>query len=72
MILQWKTCFRVAVTFLIVYLLINYSNVFFNIVGIVIGAAVPLLLGCIIAYIANILMNFWQYKEFYILVQNAL
>jgi len=60
MILQWKTCFRVAVTFLIVYLLINYSNAFFNIIGITIGAAAPLLLGCVIAYIANILMNFWE------------
>lgn len=60
MTLQWKTCFRAAVTFLIVYLLINYSNVFFNILGVAIGAAAPLLLGCVIAYIANILMNFWE------------
>lgn len=60
MTLQWKTCFRVAITFLIVYLLINYSNVFFNIIGVAIGAAAPLLLGCVIAYIANILMNFWE------------
>lgn len=60
MLLQWKTCFRVAVTFLIVYLLINYSNVFFNIIGVAIGAAAPLLLGCVIAYIANILMSFWE------------
>lgn len=60
MILQWKTCFRVAITFLIVYLLINYSNVFFNIIGVAIGASVPLLIGCIIAYVANILMKFWE------------
>lgn len=60
MTLQWKTCFRVAVTFLIVYLLINYSNVFFNIIGVAIGGAAPLFLGCVIAYIANILMNFWE------------
>jgi predicted PurR-regulated permease PerM len=60
MTLQWKTCFRVAVTFLIVYLLINYSNVFFNIIGVALGAAAPLLLGCVIAYIANILMSFWE------------
>lgn len=60
MTLQWKTCFRAAVTVLIVYLLINYSNIFFNIIGVALGAAAPLLLGCIIAYIANILMNFWE------------
>lgn len=60
MVLQWKTCFRVAVTFLIVYLLINYSNVFFSILGVGIGAAAPLLLGCAIAYVANILMAFWE------------
>lgn len=60
MAIQWKTCFRIAVTILVVYLLINYSSVFFDIIGVAIGAAAPLLLGCVIAYIANILMNFWE------------
>jgi len=64
MIIQWKTCFRVAITFLVLYLLIHYSNIFFNILGIAINAALPLLLGCVIAYIANILMNFWEHHLF--------
>lgn len=60
MSIQWKTCIRVAVTFLVVYLIINYFNVFLNFFGLAVGAAAPLLLGAVIAYIANILMTFWE------------
>lgn len=58
--LKWKTCFRAVVTVLVMYVLINYWNSFANIVGGVLGAVIPLIVGCIMAYAVNILMSFYE------------
>lgn len=58
--LKWKTCFRAVVTVLVMYVLINYCNSFANIAGGVLGAVIPLIVGCIMAYAVNILMSFYE------------
>lgn len=58
--LKWKTCFRAVVTVLVMYVLINYWNSFANIAGGVLGAVIPLIVGCIMAYAVNILMSFYE------------
>lgn len=58
--LEWKTCIRGGITVLLVYLLIHYWSGFADILRMGIGAAFPLILGCIIAYVVNILMSFYE------------
>ena len=58
--LKWKSCFRAVVTVLVMYVLINYWNSFANIAGGVLGAVIPLIVGCIMAYAVNILMSFYE------------
>ncbi|MGN0202970.1 MAG: AI-2E family transporter, partial [Coprococcus sp.] len=58
--LEWKTCIRGGVTVLLVYLLIHYWSSLSGIVRLAVSAAVPLILGCVIAYIVNILMSFYE------------
>ena len=60
MILDWKCCFRVIVTAVVIFLVINYWNPFINFIGLILGAGLPLILGGIIAYIANILTRFYE------------
>ena len=45
---------------ILVYLAIHYWSTVTNILGVALGAAVPLLLGGAIAYVANILMCFYE------------
>lgn len=56
--LKWKSCLRAGVTVLILFLLIHYWTAFASLAGVALGAAVPLFLGCVIAYIVNIPMTF--------------
>lgn len=58
--LEWKTCIRGGITVLLVYLLIHYWSGLSGIVRLAVSAAVPLILGCVIAYIVNILMSFYE------------
>lgn len=58
--LDWKTCFRVGVTAVATYLTIHYWTVFTSILGKALHAAMPLVAGCIVAYIVNILMSFYE------------
>lgn len=56
--LKWKSCLRAGVTVIALYLMIHYWTAFTSVAGIALGAAMPLFLGCIIAYIVNIPMTF--------------
>lgn len=58
--LEWKTCIRVGVSVFVLFLAIRYWDVAMGLVGIVLGAAFPLLLGGIIAYVVNILMSLFE------------
>lgn len=58
--IEWKTCWRVGVSIFILYLAILYWPGLTGAFMTMIGAALPLLLGCVIAYALNILMSFYE------------
>lgn len=57
---EWKSCFRVGVSALILYLCISYWPSVAGFCAAVFHAAMPLLIGCVIAYVINILMSFYE------------
>ena len=62
--IEWKSCFRVGVSVFLLYLCITYWSSFATFAGTLISAAMPLLIGCVIAYIINILMSFYEKHYF--------
>lgn len=58
--LEWRSCLRAAVTIFLLYLAIYYWAAFMKLLGLVLGAAMPLVTGFIIAYVLNILMSFYE------------
>lgn len=61
---EWKSCFRIGVTVFLLYLCMQYWQSAFNLLASLVGAAAPLILGCVIAYILNILMTFYEKHYF--------
>lgn len=61
--LEWKTCFRIGASIFALYLCIYFFPSVFGIFKALLNAAVPLIIGLVIAYIVNILMSF--YERFY-------
>ena len=62
--IEWKTCLRVGLSVFLLYLCIHYWSTVTSILSTALGAASPLLTGCIIAYIINILMSFYEKHYF--------
>ncbi len=62
--IEWKTCLKIGVSAFILYLCISYWPAVARFLGSVLGAAMPLLIGCIIAYIVNILMSSYERHYF--------
>ena len=58
--LSWRTCLRAGATVLAVYLAIHYWQSLTGLIGMAVGAAFPLILGGVMAYVANILMGFYE------------
>lgn len=58
--LEWKQCFKVGVTVFLLFLLVHYWEKLMSAAGLVIGAATPIFIGLVIAYIINILMSFYE------------
>ena len=58
--LPWKTCIRAGVTVVAIYLACTYWPLLTGVVGVALSAASPLLIGAVIAYVANILMSFYE------------
>ena len=63
--LPWKTCIRAGVTVVAVYLACTYWHTLAHVAGVAIGAASPLFIGAAIAYVANILMSFYE-RHFFV------
>ena len=55
-----KTCFRVGASLFALYLAILYWPTAVRLLGELLGAAFPLLIGCVVAYLVNILMGFYE------------
>lgn len=62
--IEWKSCFRVGVSALILFLCIRYSEFAIGLLGSVLSAAAPVFIGLVIAYILNILMSFYERHYF--------
>ncbi len=68
--LDWKTCIRIALCIFGLYLAITYWGTLAGFIGVLLGAASPLLIGGIIAYILNLLMSFYE-KHLFTKVKNS-
>ena len=62
--IEWNSCFKIGVSLFLLYLCITYWSSVANLVGLLFGAAMPLLIGCGIAYLVNILMSFYEKHYF--------
>lgn len=58
--IEWKTCFRVGISVFLLFLGIYYWGSVTKWVRLILGAAGPLLIGVIIAYVLNILMSYYE------------
>ncbi len=61
---EWKTCLKIAVSIFALYLAVTYWGTAAGAVGVAIGAATPLFIGGVVAYVVNILMSFYEKKLF--------
>ena len=61
---SWKSCLRIGASLFLLYLCINFWPKAMEVAGLFFGAAMPLLIGCIIAYLVNILMCAYERHYF--------
>ncbi len=64
MIIDRKTCFRIGASAFVLYLAVIYWPEMAKFIGLIISAAMPLIIGCAVAYIVNILMSFYERHYF--------
>lgn len=57
---EWKSCLRAAGSLFLLYLGVTYWPKVMDLGGLLVSSATPLLIGCAIAYIINILMSFYE------------
>lgn len=62
--LEWKTCIKIGVSLFLLYLCIQYWPSAAKLLSTGLSAAMPLIVGCIIAYLVNILMRFYEKHYF--------
>ncbi|MBQ8508025.1 MAG: AI-2E family transporter [Clostridia bacterium] len=62
--IEWRTCFKITVSAFMLYLCIHYWKNAAALLATLFSAAAPLLLGCVIAYMVNILMSFYEKRFF--------
>ncbi len=67
--IQWKTCFRVGFSIFVLYLCIHYFESMQGFFIKAIGAASPVLIGCAIAYVVNLIMV--KYEKHYFPVSKS-
>lgn len=58
--INWRTCFCAGVTVFVLYLCMTFWPSVQELLGTLLGAASPLLIGCVIAYLVNILMKKYE------------
>lgn len=57
---EWKTCLRIGICAFLLYLCIHYWPQASAVLGAFFSAAVPLIAGCALAFVVNILMSFYE------------
>ena len=58
--LTWKDCLKVGISIFVLYLAIHYWQSAADLVSTLLGAALPLIIGCAVAYLLNILMSAYE------------
>lgn len=58
--IDWKTCLRVGISIFVLYLCIHYWTTTASLIKTFLSAVLPLLIGAVIAYPLNILMEFYE------------
>ena len=58
--LSWRDCMKVGVSIFVLYLCIHFWPGAVALAKTVVGAASPLLIGAAVAYVVNLLMNFYE------------
>ena len=61
---DWKICLKIGVSVFILYLCIQFWPSVAKFLSLAMSAAAPLLVGCVIAYLVNILMRFYERHYF--------
>ncbi len=59
-----KSCLRIALSIFLLYLAIHYWPAVSGFAGTLLGAAMPLLIGCALAYILNMIMSAYEKRFF--------
>lgn len=62
--ITWRSCAKIGISAFILYLCILYWPSFAALLTTLFSAAMPLLLGCVLAYAVNILMSFYEKHYF--------
>lgn len=62
--IEWKSCFKIVASAFVLFLCVTCWPAFTGFVGTLMGAAAPLFIGCVIAYVVNILMSFYERHYF--------
>ncbi|MGN1137150.1 MAG: AI-2E family transporter [Oscillospiraceae bacterium] len=62
--IEWKTCFKIGVSLFLLFIAVTYWKNVAELLAAVLSAAAPLLLGCIVAYVINIPMSFYERHYF--------
>lgn len=62
--IEWKTCLKIGVSILLLYLAVNYWDDIAGLLSALFAASFPLLLGAAIAYVINIPMGFFERHYF--------
>ncbi len=62
--ISWKTCFRVGVSVLLLFLCVKYSDFAVNAVKALLGAVLPVIIAMAVAYIINLPMSFYERHYF--------
>ncbi len=57
---SWKNCFKLGLTVFLVYILISYFSGAMSLIGAIVSAAMPIVIGFFIAYVVNILMSVYE------------
>lgn len=62
--IEWKTCYKIGISIFVLYLCCQYWTKAAGVLSALFSAASPLLIGCVIAYLVNILMSLYESKYF--------
>lgn len=64
MSIPWKTCFRIGVTAVLVFICVHFCDNVLGLLSAFLGALTPIVIGLILAYLLNILMSFYERHYF--------